>query len=445
MQKPKPFKPLSTGLPSLFILTALGCTACSSVYVGDVSFSATEICSKEFASGLHLNSGCLPPARAANAQRYFFERFRLPLSGDEKTWLEMATTSSVPSTTCPASCVVSATSTVPPTNLLPSLIGRLVVAQSENGKIIMPDTGGNIEFLPLNDKTKDIPTEVFVNTDLAGVIQSKLQINAQFDAAEIVNVALRDTGLIITDGLRDKLVMHLAATREKTAASEGRYYYVGMTHKEVDQLVADIKGKGWHIQQAPANGETRRDWLLSPYTALSDSSSLVSAVCATPGTCTNPNISLSKTMEGLSDYPCAKAGNGEKKMNFALVIGAAILQTHAGKTKLCSQYALANYDNRPEASDCNSLKALLDDAFSQSAAASASAVSAIPTITSAISSIPTTPPAIAAQTSKLLIALSAGYTRATYKTMQIGNHASVLAIHWLPIAIPTQGENKCPN
>jgi hypothetical protein len=165
---------------ALLFLTSI--SGCSNLYVGNVKFSKQEVCSKEYASSISewvpdfmefsgVHSDCLPPTSVANAQRYYFCRFRLPVSSEE------------------LDAVDSATPTSP--NLLKSVVGRTFIAGDVSTKHWAPPSTGNIFFIPSNSSSvAAMPTNRYVKSAISGIVERQTSINVGASAEGILTAAL---------------------------------------------------------------------------------------------------------------------------------------------------------------------------------------------------------------------------------------------------------------
>jgi hypothetical protein len=217
-------------------------------YVSNIRFTSVEVCSEEYASRLHPNSGCLPPTRAENAQGFFLARYRLPISPDDA---EVATgTKPLPAGTV---------------NHLPSMIGRLFQAVDGSSdaktRVWQAPPTGNIEFIAVgsdaNPPHRAIATEILVKTDLAGVMQKKLTAGVELNPAKIVDAAFAAAGVpaaAALSGLREALVTQVIKVgyeRYKFDAAKGDYYYVPMKPAALDSLMSAFAICNWSIDQDP--------------------------------------------------------------------------------------------------------------------------------------------------------------------------------------------------
>lgn len=417
------------------MVVAIGCCACSSIYVGNVKFKPEEICSKEYASSIPLEkTACLPPARAVNAQSYFFERFRPTVSLTEVRLVEQAASS------------VSRVGVSPNENLLPSVVGRLFRAkEGDNGMLSVPEARGNMEFIPASGVLSEhIPTELQVSTNLSGVIWQKVGVSAELDAGQLLADALKTHGIsfsALSGPLKDKLVAQVNYARQTSDAACGNYYFVSMKPAEVDKLVTDLRANAQLIDQAPSLKEAE-DHPWSGYDQQSGILAFQSSVAS----------AVAPAVSGVSASNVVSSGKKPLKGAYGLVIGAAIVRTRAGHSTLCSQVGVSMGGASTDAPGCDELKTALAEAITGAAAADKSGTpqKAVPSAstpaasgtaaTSATAETTTAPAASPSQVAKdkagsILRSLSIGYARATYKELDVNDHASVLAIQWLPVKI----------
>lgn len=369
------------------------------IYVGDVKFFAKEVCSREYTSTFSFNSGCLPPTRVANAQNYFFEDMRLPISHDEAKRLDQVVYEMTHNTND-----VSAIKD----NLLPSLIGRVFVTDTKDPpdstkpnhvRYIVPQHGGNFQMLPVENElqVKKIKTEVLVNSDLSGVIRTKLGVSATANLNDMVASALKVAGLPSAQ-ISTQLTADISAALSRTSVGTGSYYYVSMTNETLDGLTGNTY-LAQHISPQPADRDET-----SQTNEPSDSSGTKPVPCK-----------LAKVL-GISAATQIATGKG-----LGIITGVAILRTRSGRSEVCSTMEIAAYKQgtTPTAignneSACENLAALLE----------------VNAVTKA--SIPSA-----------LAHLNAGYRQESYKILKLGDHASVLAIQWLPLVLTRPEPSEC--
>jgi hypothetical protein len=389
-------------------------------YVSNIRFTSVEVCSEEYASRLHPNSGCLPPTRAENAQGFFLARYRLPISPDDA---EVATgTKPLPAGTV---------------NHLPSMIGRLfqAVDGSSDAKTHVwqaPPTG-NIEFIAVgsdaNPPHRAIATEILVKTDLAGVMQKKLTAGVELNPAKIVDAAFAAAGVpaaAALSGLREALVTQVIKVgyeRYKFDAAKGDYYYVSMKPAALDSLMSAFAICNWSIDQDP--GKQRANAREIARGALA-----AEALDPVPDCSGNlrGNASIAQTTKNLIEAIHAMSKTRADLKVAGVVIGAAILRTE-GFSELCSKADIGLIAQGKAGSlstlDCDQLRALVQQYRAG----------------------PIKPPAMPMQPGQnastlspeqanaLIASVSAEYARATAKYLELQSHTSVLAIHWVPIRI----------
>lgn len=389
-------------------------------YVSNIRFTSVEICSEEYASRLHPDSGCLPPTRAENAQGFFLARYRLPISPDDA---EVATGAKA----LPAGTF----------NHLPSMIGRLfqAVDGSSDAKAHVwqaPPTG-NIEFIAVgpeaNPPHRAIATEILVKTDLAGVMQKKLTAGVELNPAKIVDAALAAAGIPVAaapSGLREALVTQVFKVgyeRYKFDAAKGDYYYVSMKPAALDSLMSAFAICNWSIDQDP--GKQRANAREVAHGTLSAEALKPVPDCAGK---LKDNNSIAQTTKNLVEAVQAVRRTRADLKVAGVVIGAAILRTE-GFSELCSKADIGLIAQGKASGlstlDCDALRALVEQYRAG----------------------PIKPPAmpmqpgqnastLSAEQAKAIIAsVSAEYARATAKYLELQSHASVLAIHWVPIRI----------
>lgn len=412
-------------LAALAASTLGGC----GIYVGNIRFTAVEVCSEEYASRLHPNSGCLPPTRAENAQSFFLARYRLPVPSSEAAAI---TAGSKPPS--------NDSSTKADPNQLPSFIGRIfkAEAESQSDRTITwraPSTG-NIEFISVLDEKgsthRKLATDVLVNTDLAGVVQTKLSLGAELNPAAIVSAALVASGLPATaapSGLQEALsqqVLSAGFGRTGFNAAKGRYYYVSLGAEQLDSLMSALAICNWSVDQDPSKQKSGRAGT-SGASAAAYSPPI--ETCAETLAKSRTKFSGTSTLELIQQIEATRADRGDLKV-VGLVIGVALLHTDSGTSEICNQADLGLIMQGKTGAlsnpSCDSLRALLDKYMK----------------TGAIEPGPNSGPAAktastlsADQAKTLIVSLSAEYARASYKILQLHSHTSVLALHWIPVQI----------
>jgi hypothetical protein len=400
-------------LPALLAILS----GCSTIYVGNVPFTTVEICTEELASRLHPHSGCLPPTRAEHAQRFFLARFRLEVSPDE------------------AQNLIDPAANGRPANQLPSWIGRVfrpVSDQAADGNLVWkaPETG-NMEFSAIGDvgapPERSIATEILINTDISGVVQKKLALGAELNPAEVVDRALGAVGAAgIPPGLRDALVEKVAKLgyeRNGFDAGKGSYYYVSMTPRNLDSLTSAVSICGWDIRQKPGDQHA-------------GSEALVQELAKGPGAaahvddCTRrlaANASIAPEVKALVAAIQAAAAARSDVNVVGVVIGVAILHTDRGMSELCTKTDLgllsSGATQQVATESCTELRTLLTTYVESGTVRPPDAAGRAPAAAPTLSD---------EQKKSLLIALTAEYSRAAYKSLALHPHTSVLAIHWIP-------------
>jgi hypothetical protein len=432
---------------------AVWLSGCSAIYVGNIKFTSTEICSEEYASRLHPHSGCLPPTRAQNAQGLFLARFRLPVSQCEACNL----TNDCPETKVAGVLRCSQPEQKPkpeqqPKNLLPSLVGRIFKAVQDNGDESdwEAPASGNIEFIAVGPVDKPphmaIPTEILVKTDISGVVQKKLTVGADLNAGVLVDSALTAAGIPVAAaaklGLKKALenqVLNANFGRSGLDAAKGAYYYVSIGPGELDRLMSAFTLCNWYVVQEPGHQKTT-DTRASSATQAPGAGGTGVAEAKKPPLPVKDCAEILKNAPSISDetrnlisaIQVTRDGRPDLRV-VGLVIGAAIAQTVKGQSELCTSTELGlirkgdKEENKNKLTpSCDSLRVLVEK-FKNS-----EEIKPVSTPDS-----PRTSPSVAAedQANTLLTSLSAAYARASFKALDIESHTSVLAIHWVPVRI----------
>jgi hypothetical protein len=411
-------------LPYLAVpAVVLALSGCGSIYVGNVRFSADEICSKELASARNPDMGCMPPTRAENAQGFYLARFRLQVSPAE------------------AESLLSGQPAAPSVNHLPSWIGRIFVARSgeqdSSAEVrwqAPPD--GNIEFLPLSGAPeKKLATELQVKTDISGAVEKKLDASASFNPAEVVSSAMTAAGLVPAalpglHGVLSEAVAKVGFERTSLDAGRGTYYYVSMKSAQLDSLTSALARCGWRVSQAP--GSQRSTFPGAELFALMNKVASGLSDCLADGADSpiDPNVKML-----LASVARERGARSDARV-FGMVIGAAILRTE-GRSELCSRQDLSLLASGTatslSTSACEALRLLLNnfaDKPGQTPAAPGQSQQAA-TLTPD-------------QRKSLLMSLAFEYARSAYKAMQLYPHTSVLAIHWIPLQPKPLGAVSLP-
>lgn len=380
---------------TLAILAASSlCAACSSIYVGNVKFSETEVCSEEYSTRLpFVYTGCLPPAPVANAQSYMFQRFRLPITENEQKNIEETIKSGQYSSG---------------ENLLPNILGRVFVATEKGGEVIVPDAGGQITFLP--GEMDCLPTEL-VKMDMTGAAKKKISASTEIDMAALINQAAAVANITsLSSTTKNQLAASLSFSKESMDTSSGSYYYISIEPQALAKLAEKLWVKSYMAEQAPERGRAEGIWLGNGSYKESISASGIPAISydAADQTFTVQAECLDNAQHGCSSLAKGKV--------FGVVIGAAIIHTKSGSSASCTRNDFA----------------LLGTASS----VSPTCLQLENTIQGAVSSVVATELPKNEDAAKLpyfIKSLQLGYASATLKTQDVGNHASLLAIKWLPI------------
>lgn len=354
----------------------------SGVYVGNVSFKAQEVCSREYTSTFSWSNGCLPVARSSHAQNYFFDDIRLPVPPEEAAAVEQAAQANEENTQTNHT----------PSNLLPSLLGRVFITYQETAhsdkehvRYIVPERDGFLDFL-LEEDSKQLgalPTEVLVSSDLSGVIKRQLSASAEADASSMVNEVFRLLNSKYSS--QQKLQTSLQYLLRTVSTASGNFYYVSLTAHELAQQLHALRD--YLSNQAHDRAESSRS---AEPTVCNDSADIPTQVINT--------LNLKKNSK-----LCRNQGLG-------VIIGVSVLRTKAARTDLCSTLNLrvnATNGATDKNGSCNALQKYL----TQNNDLSADEAGNIATVASLV------------------------YERESYKTLTLNNHAGVLAIHWIPLDV----------
>jgi len=308
-------------------------------------------------------------------------------------------------------------------NLLPSLIGRVFVTHKDSSgsplsdleqllgkpepenRFKVPRHGGNFQLIPLNGigkiAVRGLKTEVLVNTDLSGVIRKTLGANGTVDVNKLVTQAVGAVGL--ASPLKSQLTAQLSTALSQTSLATGSYYFVSMIADELDELAGN-KLDGC-ISFQPAERDEARQTSLPLEQEKKRLENADAQAGASKTNCTSPLTELNANL--------AKMPRLDKDEGLGIITGVAILRTRSGKTEACSttEVGVRKTGNKAEsigndATTCDDLRNIL-------------AGNGVPK-----ASIP-----------GALAALNAGYRRESYKILKIGDHASVLALQWIPLSV----------
>ncbi len=288
-----------------------------------------------------------------------------------------------------------ATSYIHP-NLLPSIIGRVFVTDrivnGEDVRYKVPGHDGNFQFIPLDKKYKvqQIPTEVLVNSNLDGLIRKNRSASGSFSIDQVVAAALKASG-IPSPKINLQLKAQISTAISRASMGSGNYYYVSMTDEALDKLTGTIL-KGYLSAQPIDRDEAHRS---------NEVSDPGCRVC-------NADYKTALAELGLGNFDIGQ------NQGLGVIVGAAILRTRSGHTEVCSSNEIAVYNPTKSPS-----------ALGNDGTACAKLRNILITHGVASADIPTA-----------LSSLSSGYRQESYKTLQIIDHASVLAIQWVPVSIP---------
>lgn len=321
-------------------------------------------------------------------------------------------------------------------NLLVSWIGRAFRAQVthvDGNLTLSVAPTGNLDFIPLGTAKarpeENIESERLVVTDLSGVVQKKLDLSAEINPAEVVDRALTASGLTanaLPIGLKEVLmgqVVEAAYQRSSTDSGLGTYYYVSMTPAMLDSLTTGLRLCNWSADTAPGNqtansisatvnpGETISLRRLSQY-AISDCTSQL-----------KKDGRLVPEIQALLESIQTASTDTDV---MGIVIGVAVLQTK-GQSEYCSKFDLGLIAKKGlktalTTPSCEALRQALSNF-----------TGARPVIADADASAGT--PLTDEEKKQILISLHGEFARATYKTLNLQQHSSILAMHWIPVIV----------
>ncbi len=408
-------------------------SGCSHIYVGNVGFTSVEICSEELASRMHRSKGCLPPTRAENAQGFYLARYRLQVSPAEAKVLDALAENKAGENI---------------KNHVPSWIGRVFnldapteTPGSNELKIRVPPTG-NLNFLPLGEAGKrpesNISTELLMRTDMTGAVQKKLSVGAEVNPAEVVDAALKFSGLGGAStplGLKDVLlgqVIQAGYQRQSSSAAQGGYYYMSMTPEMLDSLNAALALCNWSLDMPP--GQQKADGLAStsgPGESLQlqrKADGKTADNCAHLLARQHPEIAGPVKQLMVDLQVAGRTMQGSRVVG--IVIGVAILRTVKGQSEMCSRadiglVAKGSIRMPVETDSCNALR---------TAVANFEGIK--PNIVEPSDKKEAGGKLNDEDKKQLLVSVHAEYARAVYKTLEVHDHTSILAIHWVPVQLP---------
>ena len=317
-------------------------------------------------------------------------------------------------------------------NILPSFIGRGFNARpagnSGDSPIWLAPETGDIEFLPTgkfgSPPELDIETDVAYTTDLTGIVQKKVQAAVELNPSQIVEAALKASGAPPLPGLAgaltDKLVK-AGVSHQSINFGKGGYYYVSMLPTELDSLTYALSLCGWRVNQANTR---QRSTTPEGYINLSSVTALEPVADCGSTLKGRANISP-HVIALLADLEiAAKAKPGSNVIG--IVIGAAVVRTERGMSELCSKAEIgliaAGGTNSLSTASCEELRNALNE-FKVSSSVIPGSGNVIGQKASTLTDT---------EKKNILIALNFELAKATYKTLEIGDHSSVLAIHWIP-------------
>jgi len=384
-------------------------SGCGTIYIGNVAFTADEICSKELAGGSEVNIGCLPPTRAAHAQGLHFIRFRQQLAEKDATILRDIRDG-----------MKERDGKKDPTgdNALPSLIGRVFVARKNDAGVVHAPETGNMNFLALGPATAPpanaIKTDILFVSSFTGVIEKKVSVSAQIDPEAIANsVVANSLTATLSTPTKDVLKNRIARVAHEKAERDlgrGHFMYVAMKDSDLDQITTALSLCGWAVPQAPM-----RQGSTGESTTTSASERKDGADCNRAVQNNNGIGAAAKALMNAIETS-AKASGGAP---LGLVTGAAIVVTEGGESEICTKSDfsfLEKGETGKMTASCQDLKnALTPDKKVDAQEAGILNDTAVQ--------------------NSVMLAVSAQYSRAVRKTATIERHASVYALQWVPIMV----------
>lgn len=441
------------------LIAVLPMVGCGSIYVANVRFTSVEVCTEELASRIKPNEGCLPPARASSVQSVNMVRYRHQVGEVE------ANRVSVAARTHSAEEVKAGTSGAPRNlgvadgrganegdsrNLLPSWLGRTFKVTPDQLQCD-PVSGNsclNVEFLPTGDFGKSaylaLDTQVYVRTDISGVVQQKLAARVDLNPTQLAERAVKASGIggavlgtSLADALADQ-VLTASFYRESVNAGRGTYYYVSLSNDDLDSLIsvlqtcglldqsylASAKGTSTRIARVDASASVEtRSGSTTPM-RVGGAASADANVCSTDSMLRDRNeFSLTARAVVLDLINAATKRRDVDQLG--LVIGAALLRTE-GISETCSSNDIGlirdGKSTQLSNSTCSELRAIVDAAVLKVTPAAA------PT------PAPGTTPSDD-QKASLVLALQAEIAKTSVRTNLLYPHTSVLALHWLPLRV----------
>lgn len=302
-------------------------------------------------------------------------------------------------------------------NLLPSLIGRVFTAKVmpstpyPDGLFRVPGHEGNLELLPLvtgKGNLLNIPTEVLVNSDISGIVRKQMNVSASFDASQLM-AKIQTPSVAKSQNL--KAIMGAALASLDTGT--GSYYYVSMTDEYLDSLTGKLHKINCMANTPPDRADTQLQDE-PPYAPWAQKDIfLKDSSCNKMELRTLLKLDYGLNGEIINDDATFKVSDG-----LGIITGVAILRTRKGTSEVCSSIGAgiapgkqAAVLSKPGADVCSELKNILQGHD--------------------------VPPLEIAAT---LTSLNAAYRSESYKTLLIHDHASVLAIHWIPITLKKRNE-----
>ena len=363
---------------------------------------------------MSTNSGCLPPTRAENAHGLFFGRYRLQVSSEEAANLPH----------------IKQPNPNEQTNQLPSWIGRAFRATSIQRKgpepmVFRAPSVGNLDFIPLGDFDNPpeikLKTESLVTTDISGAVFKQLDLAASANAGGIVAAALKIQGIPPEASSKLEKVLHdyvasAQTSKSSAAAAAGTYYYVSLKNRDLDSLTRAL-GK---CNLSPSI-DIESDIIVRTTMPGRDED-----IGSAPNA---PDLSCLATIESDTSFSPAvktlikaiKDASLHRDMSaLGIVIGVAILKTTKGSSDICNQSELGLITSGSMNSNISPTCMQLRNSIQQFQYTDSTGSSKfLDNLTQG----------------NLMLKLNAAYTQAYYKSLQIQEHTSVLAVHWIPVLL----------
>lgn len=408
-------------------------TGCSTMYVGNIEFSKDQVCSKEYSSILGdlwpgvfsgLNGDCLPPVPVANVQRYYFDRFRLPIYVD---WSKDKGGSELDEE-------------------LSSIVGRVFAAGEIGDKEWAPTNTGNIAFLPLLNEdvsaqdTKPLRVLKYVKTSIAAADERRREYNVVADAESVLKMALGNNSVFFDKikskpGYSDLIagIIGFGSSKSSLNMSMGEYVYYSVEYNQLAQLIMLFNECDWTMIRET---KTTRQGILGigsggyPFGRNDKDGNKVLKKCEMSDAGNEKGRSFDdgviRRLRRISEL-ADKYHNIE---HIGMVVGVAVLRTRSATSLSCGSYFLGIGNKSGDSGDsggiCGKLKDRIDKFVNgQNPGVDFNDVKEV--IPSSVD---------------LVSVVNAVYNGGAAKKMNMEDHASVLAIQWVPLDIRKKRDNS---